>query len=366
MILHAEQRQFFVAHTFVGVIVQVDVCDFNFPGRKRIGVHGKTVILRGDFHLFGKEILYRVIRAMVAELQLKGFATESETAELMAETNPKDRHLPDKLFDIFDRIAKRFRITRTVREKDAVRLEAKNFLGRSTCGHDPRFAVMVDEQPQDVLLDPVIESHNAVPMVFRLLPGLTHLLRPRRNRDFHRAFFPAIGFLTSHAAGELLPRHARQLFGFKNQLFRWRAIGGDYAAQRAYFADVAHQCARINVPNHRDFVTIQIELRALRRPPVRRNLREFPNDQRFDVGVPGLFILEIRADVADVRISQADNLARIAWIGENFLISGEAGIENDFAAAARDGAARAAVKDAPVFQRERRRSVRNFRQVILP
>jgi len=82
--------------------------------------------------------------------------------------------------------------------------------------------------------------------------------------------------------------------------------------------------------------------------------------------VPGLFILEIRADVADVRISQADNLARIAWIGENFLISGEAGIENDFAAAARDGAARAAVKDAPVFQRERRRSVRNFRQVILP
>jgi hypothetical protein len=37
-------------------------------------------------------------------------------------------------------------------------------------------------------------------------------------------------------------------------------------------------------------------------------------------------------------------LAGVAWVGENFLITGEAGIKNDFAAAARDGAGRAAVK----------------------
>jgi hypothetical protein len=50
-------------------------------------------------------------------------------------------------------------------------------------------------------------------------------------------------------------------------------------------------------------------------------------------------------------------LPGIAGIGENFLITGEAGVENDFAAAARDRARGAAVKDAPVFQRENRRSV---------
>ncbi len=65
-------------------------------------------------------------------------------------------------------------------------------------------------------------------------------------------------------------------------------------------------------------------------------------------------------------IGKADNLARIAGIGENFLITGEAGIENDFAAAARDGARGTAVKNAPVFQRERRGSVRNLAQCILP
>jgi len=67
-----------------------------------------------------------------------------------------------------------------------------------------------------------------------------------------------------------------------------------------------------------------------------------------------------------VRIGQADDLPGITGVGENFLVTGEAGIENDFAAAARNRARRAAVKDAPVFQRECRGSVLNFGQWGLP
>jgi hypothetical protein len=63
-----------------------------------------------------------------------------------------------------------------------------------------------------------------------------------------------------------------------------------------------------------------------------------------------------------VRIRETNNLSRITGVGENFLVTGEAGIENDFAAAARNRAGRAAVKGAPVFQREDRGSVLNFAQ----
>jgi hypothetical protein len=70
--------------------------------------------------------------------------------------------------------------------------------------------------------------------------------------------------------------------------------------------------------------------------------------------------------MSDVRIGQTDDLPGVAGVGEDFLITGEAGIKNDFAAAARDGAGRAAVKDAPVFQREYRGSVLNFGQWVLP
>jgi hypothetical protein len=63
-----------------------------------------------------------------------------------------------------------------------------------------------------------------------------------------------------------------------------------------------------------------------------------------------------------VWVGEADNLAGVAGIGENFLVTGEAGIKNDFAAAARDRAGRAAVKYAPVFQRKCGGSMLDFRQ----
>jgi hypothetical protein len=66
-----------------------------------------------------------------------------------------------------------------------------------------------------------------------------------------------------------------------------------------------------------------------------------------------------------MRIGEANDLPRIAGIGENFLIAGEAGIENDFAAAARDRAGRAAVKYAPVFERKDCGAMLNFRQWVL-
>ena len=85
------------------------------------------------------------------------------------------------------------------------------------------------------------------------------------------------------------------------------------------------------------------------------------------------FIVDVRAHVSDMRIGQADNLSRITGVGENFLISGEAGIENNFAAAARYRAGGAAVKYSPVFERKnggvsvlrRQRSPPVFRNKLL-
>ena len=93
---------------------------------------------------------------------------------------------------------------------------------------------------------------------------------------------------------------------------------------------------------------------------------EFSNDERFDAGPRRFLVIEIRADVADVRIGEANDLPGVTGIRKNFLITGEAGIENDFAAAARDRAGSAAVKYAPVFQGECGGPVRNFGQMVLP
>jgi hypothetical protein len=64
-------------------------------------------------------------------------------------------------------------------------------------------------------------------------------------------------------------------------------------------------------------------------------------------------------------ISQANDLPGIAGVGENFLISGKTGIKNDFAAAARDCARRAAIKYAPVLERQSCGTMQNFGQCTL-
>jgi hypothetical protein len=113
-------------------------------------------------------------------------------------------------------------------------------------------------------------------------------------------------------------------------------------------------------------VAIEIKLGGFDGTPVGADLRKFADNQRLDIGLFGLFVIEVGADISDVRIREADNLPGVTGVGENFLVSGEAGVKNDFAAPARDRAGRAAVKYAPVFEGENRRSVRNFRQCVLP
>jgi hypothetical protein len=109
----------------------------------------------------------------------------------------------------------------------------------------------------------------------------------------------------------------------------------------------------------------QIVLRRFAGAPIGRDRGKFPNNERLDVRVRGLFVIGIRPDVSNVGISQADNLARVTRIGEYFLISGEAGIENDFAAAPGDRSRRAPMKNAPIFERKYSLPCFSFRQWTL-
>ena len=104
-----------MANAFVGVIIQVQVCDFDIARRQRLGVHAEAVVLRGNFDLIGEKILYGVIRTVMSEFQLERLAAERKSTNLVAKTDSEDRNLPDKLADIFNGVFHWLRIARTVR-----------------------------------------------------------------------------------------------------------------------------------------------------------------------------------------------------------------------------------------------------------
>jgi hypothetical protein len=68
------------------------------------------------------------------------------------------------------------------------------------------------------------------------------------------------------------------LFGFVDQLIRGRAVSCDDAAQRTDFADVAYERARVDVPDGRNLVAIEIKLGGFGGTPVGADLRKFAND----------------------------------------------------------------------------------------
>ena len=126
-----------------------------------------------------------------------------------------------------------------------------------------------------------------------------------------------------------------------------------------------HQRARIDIPNYRHAVALEILLRGFARAPIGSQRGKFPDDQRLDVRLGGFLVVQIRAHVSDMGISEADDLPGVARIGENFLVAGEAGVENDFAAAACASARRASVKNSSVLERERRASFEGLVQCVL-
>src|SRR5437764_437135 len=78
--------------------------------------------------------------------------------------------------------------------------------------------------------------------------------------------------------------------------------------------------------------------------------------RRCGVDLCGFQVLRGGAGVADVRAGERDDLTGVGRIGENFLVTGEGGIENNFACGVALRSDRLAAEDRPIGQREHRRS----------
>ena len=81
-------------------------------------------------------------------------------------------------------------------------------------------------------------------------------------------------------------------------------------------------------------------------------MRELAHHEALNIRMRGLVVGERRAVVADLGIGEDDDLAGIGRIGEDFLVSGERGIENDLAGALGGRTKTHAFEDASVFQGE--------------
>ena len=86
MILHRDDRERFVAQALDAAVIEVDVGHFDFR-RQAVGLHGKSVVVRSDFHMAIAEILNGLITAAMSKDKFESLTAKSASQQLMAEAN---------------------------------------------------------------------------------------------------------------------------------------------------------------------------------------------------------------------------------------------------------------------------------------
>ena len=139
-------------------VEQRDVRRRAVRGQRR-RIHGEAVVLAGDHHAAGVEILHRMVGAVVAELHLHGLRAGGEAQQLVAEADAEHRHAAcvEDLADRLDRVVARLRIARDRWTGTRRRAScASTSLRWGLRGHHRHAAAAVGQHAQDVALDAVV------------------------------------------------------------------------------------------------------------------------------------------------------------------------------------------------------------------
>src|SRR5208282_809778 len=99
-----------------------------------------------------------MIPAMVSEFQLKGFASESDAGDLMAQADSKNWLPSHQAPYIVNRVRARLRIARSIRQKHAVGLQGQHVFRRSLCWNYRYLAAFPAQLAQNILLDAEVIS----------------------------------------------------------------------------------------------------------------------------------------------------------------------------------------------------------------
>ena len=81
MILNAEERKPSMPESLVGSIVQVHVRHLDEIGAECRRIHGKPVVLCGDFNSICQQIFHRMVAPPMAEFQLERLPSQRKPAE---------------------------------------------------------------------------------------------------------------------------------------------------------------------------------------------------------------------------------------------------------------------------------------------
>ena len=266
----------------------------------------------------------------------------------MAEADAEQRHIAfEQALDHRHRIfARRRRVARPVRQEHAIGLQREHFVERSTRGHDGDLRPRLHEVAEDVVLGAVVDRNDM------RLGGLALAIA---EAELPVAAGPVFIAFAGHAGDEIEPLEPAPFGGLCLQCrkveFAARAVR-DHRIGRTGDADAAGQRARIDTRQADLAVVLHPFDKFVLRAEIRMRGHFLPHHAAHRSEAAAFMVFLVRADIADMREGEGDDLAVVGRIGHHFLIAGHRGVEADFAHRATGGTEPLAPDDGAVTQHE--------------
>ena len=186
--------------------------------------------------------------------------------------------------------------------------------------------------------------------------SLGHL--PRTTFRIHRV--PVKGLAGRHFPDKVHPHHTVALLRPLHHLFGRHHFRREAGLHGPAFTQMLGQSPRVDFPNARDSMTLQVIMQGFFRPPIARCLGQFLDDKTPHLRPPGLFIEHIDAVVANMRIRHGHDLSKVRGIGQHLLVSAHGRVEAHFSRHRGHGTKCLPAKNPPVFKCQNRRHDRTY------
>ena len=343
MVLHGKERLLRMPQALYRPVVQVEMGDFR-PLLQRIDIDTETMILRRNLNPPGCEVHHRLVAPVMAEFELISLSTQGQTQNLVSQTDTEQGDFSHQSGDIVLSIGHRIRVARTVRQENAIRLEAQDFCRRRVGRHNPHPTARLNQMAQDVELHAkIVGDHREARLgrMSRPLLAIAALQLPV-------ALGPVVRLATGHLFDQITPDQVWGGLRFFHQTLGIEVTGRDHALLGAAIANAADERTGINTLNAHDVMLAHIGGQTLLRPPVAGPLPVFLDHKAFHKGLAGFDIFGIDPDIADLGIGHGNDLTLIGGIGENLLIAGQRGVEDDLADRFSLSAESAPLEDRPI------------------
>ena len=297
---------------------------------QRIGIDGEAVVHRDDLDLARFELLHRMVRAVVALVHLERPGAKREAKQLMPEADAEEGDARiEKLAD--DRrgvLGRGRRIARPVGQEDAVGPHGEDVGCGRVARHHAHTGARVRQEAQNVALGAVVERHDMRALALAGLP-VPLSERPRRLAPF--------GSVRGRGGlGEVEPFEAAPFGGLGLEGLPVEAAVGrvrDDGVERALLAQPRRQRPRVDACHGNDAACAKPLVEGGRRA-VRGWRGRSVAEHRSHGAMPGvrrkiLAVLAVRADIADMRKGEGDDLVLVGGVGKDLLIARHGRVEDE-------------------------------------